>query len=601
MHWIVRWTLLVCVFVMPARSQQLLKNRSFEEHDPVHLDQPRYWTPSASKYTPLQLTGEHYHGAASALLLGDSREHQWRQEILSPQIQAFTLSAFVKADDVSLADKADYAFVYGHLLYKNQPYSSATHFYIKIPAGTYDWKRFTVSVTANLDAPIEKILISIAGRSSRGKIFVDQVSVTPSEELAPESLLKRKVDDLSQHLARIGNVDATVVASQNHLAKASALLAKTPIDLAGATEQWITAAQALSHDAWVAMFPDAMSTKIVEARMLYHGIANTAEGCDHYVGILEKTGCNGVYHSLGSWMSVIYHSKLVPVSAGWETFDALKYSIDQSHRRGIKAFGYVAALYGTTTPAADAILLQKHPNWFAHGPDANMPVFPDPANPEVADFLVRLFTELAETYDLDAIGLDAIRYPTETALNYDENNRQQILQRYGIDIREGNVSGDPAKWAKIREYRAEKVTGIIRRVRDAVKKVRPSTSVIACLLSDPIEARECGQDWAVSAAMLDYGSPMNYDEVSADSSVLKQQLEIFRANRALYFPAIGGMPEVHQSWTLSTWAQRVALQRKIGADGIIIYRMGGFDPAVSAFFGNGPFHGKCTFPKPVQK
>jgi hypothetical protein len=61
------------------------------------------------------------------------------------------------------------------------------------------------------------------------------------------------------------------------------------------------------------------------------------------------------------------------------------------------------------------------------------------------------------------------------------------------------------------------------------------------------------------------------------------------------------MPELHQAWPISKWAERVALQRKIGCDGIIIYRMGGFDPAVAAFFGKGPFHGTVKFPEPPKK
>ena len=61
------------------------------------------------------------------------------------------------------------------------------------------------------------------------------------------------------------------------------------------------------------------------------------------------------------------------------------------------------------------------------------------------------------------------------------------------------------------------------------------------------------------------------------------------------------MPEVHQSWTISTWAERVAMQRKVGCDGMIIYRIGDLDPAVAAFFGKGPYYTHSEFPKPLVK
>ena len=73
-----------------------------------------------------------------------------------------------------------------------------------------------------------------------------------------------------------------------------------------------------------------------------------------------------------------------------------------------------------------------------------------------------------------------------------------------------------------------------------------------------------------------------------------------RRNKSVYIPAIGGMPKVHRSWTLSEWARRVALQRKLGGDGIIIYRIAEFDTAVAAFFGKGPFYGKARFPDPIK-
>ena len=70
----------------------------------------------------------------------------------------------------------------------------------------------------------------------------------------------------------------------------------------------------------------------------------------------------GVFHSLGSWMSVIYHSDMLPIEPGWEKFDALKYSIEEAKRRGIKSFAYIAALYGTNSRAskeANSVLKPK--------------------------------------------------------------------------------------------------------------------------------------------------------------------------------------------------------------------------------------------------
>ena len=144
-----------------------------------------------------------------------------------------------------------------------------------------------------------------------------------------------------------------------------------------------------------------------------------------------------------------------------------------------------------------------------------MPTFPDPANPEVVEFMTRVYAELAQRYDMDGIGLDYIRYPTESALNYDANNQQRVQDKYGFDILTGeDMWKDPEKWEKLREYRAANTRNVIEHVRAAVKAVKPNMPLIGCLLSDPDEAREYGQWWAKSSTLLDYASPMNYDDVS---------------------------------------------------------------------------------------
>jgi uncharacterized lipoprotein YddW (UPF0748 family) len=585
-----------------AQAENLLQNGSFEQRD-ANRQFPAFWTETHHESTPLQFTGEHHHGATSGVMIGDGKSHLWRQNVAAPKEKAFTLSAFVKASGMTLAQRDDYAFLYGHILYKNQPYESATHFYVSIPPGSYDWKKISVTGGSRPDLEVDSIQISVTCRFSSGKVMVDEVSLSPNEELSPETCLLNKIEDLQSQLKRIGPVDDSVTKASAALDSAKSLLTVKK-DLAAAKEQWIVAARAVSPAAWAKMYPEAMTDKKVEAQMLYHGIAQTEEDTDKYLDLVKSMGCNGVYHSLGSWMTAIYPSEFIPTEPGWDKRDALKYAVAAAKKRGIKTFGYIAAAYGTSEPpTGPESLFTKHPDWFAKGPDASMPRFPDPANLEYIDYLVKVYVELATKYEMDGIGLDYIRYPTETALNYDENNRKQIQQKYGFDILEGgmDVSRDPVKWSKIREYRGEKVREAIRRIHDAVKAAKPSITIMACLISEPELAPEYGQNWSVSSKWIDYASPMNYDDRSADYKMLSAQKAAFEKNHARFIPALGGMPETHEQWTISKWAERVALNRKIGCDGLIIYRMGGLDPAVAAFFGNGPFHGDTEFPAAPTK
>ncbi|MDC0935678.1 family 10 glycosylhydrolase [Pirellulales bacterium] len=587
-----------------ASADNLLLNPGFEQRVSSESSTPAHWTAGTGPARPLQLSSVHFEGKSSAMLVDDGQEHMWRQDVVAPKDRRWVLSARVKAYGVAFG-KGDYMRLYGHIIYKDQPYSTATHFYASAKPGSYDWSVLAVDGAARTDLTVDRIHVSVLGKFDQGRIFVDDVRLTQHQEQpSAAAQLANKIQDLQKQLHRVGPIDDTVDQAQAELSAALMALEDNPPAVEQATDHWQAAARATSHSVWAAMYPGAMSDDPVEAQMIYHGLGQDKAGCDRYLDKLELAGANGMYLSFGSWINVVYHSDILPVEPGWEKFDALTYFIDAAHRRGMKVFGYLAPFYGTHSitklPGSIAI---DHPEWLAKGPDSNMPTFPDPANPEVVDFMDRVYRELAARYELDGIGLDYIRYPTGECLNFDENNRRQILEQCGVDIlQHENVMGDAEAWSKVQEFRAQNIGKVVRRVAATVRDARPGITVMACLISQRQWAREdFGQDWAVSSQFIDYASPMNYDDLSLDLDMLKDQKSTFAKTGAVWIPAIGGMPPVHQSWTISEWAKRVAVQRKLQPGGIIIYRIGDLDPAVAAFFGKGPFFSQAAFPPPPRR
>jgi len=596
-------TWMVCAATLPALAQNLVLNGDFESPSADGQALPPHWTQTHRDFGPLLASPRKFSGERAGMMLGDGEARMWRQHVAAPASRSWLLSAMVRRENVVYADGADYCRLYAHVFYKDKPASAATHFWIDVPAGSDDWNRLAIHGAALSDAPIDYIAVSVLGKFSDGRVYVDDVSLTADMSLSDTALLRGKVDDLRTNLDRIGAVDDSVVVSRASLDRAVELLEQAEPDVAKATRAWHAAARAVSHDAWAAMFPDAMSDAPVEAQMLYHGMGRTAAETDAYLDKIELAGCNGVYLSFGSWMHVTYHSDLLPTSPGWEDFDALTYFIEQAHARGIKVFGYFAPFYGTSSPQVmPGSIYAEHPEWFARGPDANMPTFPDPASPHVLAFMLEVYRELATRYDLDGIGLDYIRYPTPASLNFDDHNLAQLRERFGVDVAgKADWPRDPQIAGKVRQYRSENVGRIIEQVTRTVRDASPGTAIMACLISEPDVARDgYGQNWAESSKWIDYASPMNYDDHSIDAALLDEQRAACDRTGAVWIPAIGGMPEVHRQWTLSTWAHRVAVQRRHRADGIIIYRIGDLDEAVAAFFGNGPFYHDATFPPAVR-
>ena len=118
-------------FLSSARAVDLLKNGSFEERDPNNRAYPRYWDQHNQGTSPLQFVGEHRDGATAGMMVGDGKEYMWRQNVIAPKERGYTLSGFVKAQNVAFK-KGDYAYLYGHIIYKGKPYETATHFLVKI-------------------------------------------------------------------------------------------------------------------------------------------------------------------------------------------------------------------------------------------------------------------------------------------------------------------------------------------------------------------------------------------------------------------------------------------------------------------------------------
>jgi hypothetical protein len=116
------------------------------------------------------------------------------------------------------------------------------------------------------------------------------------------------------------------------------------------------------------------------------------------------------------------------------------------------------------------------------------------------------------------------------------------------------------------------------------------------VVSDPDYARASfGQDWAAFAQYLDFVVTMNYGWVGQDEGLTRRQAASLKG-KALFFPAIGGMPEQHEQFTPDDWIAMVALARSAGAEGIAIYAIGYLKPETCSVLAAGPFKTPAAIP-----
>ena len=89
-------------------------------------------------------------------------------------------------------------------------------------------------------------------------------------------------------------------------------------------------------------------------------------------------------------------------------YDALKFAIDECHRRGMELHAWVVAIPVGKWNAAGCVRLRKrHPGLVRKIGDEG---YMDPEKPQTAEYLADLCAEITGNYDIDGIHLDYIRY-----------------------------------------------------------------------------------------------------------------------------------------------------------------------------------------------
>ena len=161
-----------------------------------------------------------------------------------------------------------------------------------------------------------------------------------------------------------------------------------------------------------------------------------------------KAGINTVLIQTRIRGTVIYPSAYEPWDGCLSGFpgtspgyDALKFAIDECHKRGMELHAWVVTLpMGKWNKLGCRKLHAKYPGLIKKiGPDGYM----DPENPRTATYLADICEEITRNYDVDGIHLDYIRYPETWKMRVSASRGRQ------------------------------NITSIVRNIHDKVKRLKP--------------------------------------------------------------------------------------------------------------------------------
>jgi len=275
----------------------------------------------------------------------------------------------------------------------------------------------------------------------------------------------------------------------------------------------------------------------------FHPGFKSPEQCDRLIGNLVSSGTHAMFVQVRKRGDAYFRNRLEPFSEDEEVpagFDPLAYLLQRAHEHGIELHAWLSVLpvwrAEDPPPAHPGHLFHRHgaaqtgaANWFScdEKGESRSPAgyFLDPGHPKVSSYLVDLVTDLVRQYPVDGIHLDHIRYPSQNndpkdgfGVGYNGVSVQRFNQQHD---RAGLPGRQDQLWST---WRQEQVTGLVRRLRGAIKRVDPNICLSAALIAWDQAPRnemqwdqstaQCKvfQNWPfwMREGLIDMPMPMNY-------------------------------------------------------------------------------------------
>ena len=293
-----------------------------------------------------------------------------------------------------------------------------------------------------------------------------------------------------------------------------------------------------------------------------------------------------------------------------DAFDPLALTLSLAHAQGLRVHAWMnIALVSSAAelPASRAHIVYRHPEWLmvprALARDMALldprsqlyldkltrwtraqngeveGLYASPVQEQAAEATVAVVADIVARYAVDGVHLDYVRYPNEE-FDYSrgalEAFRADVLESLAPTARrqqERTVGADLVGWTEAypdrwREFRRQRLTMLVTRLRQSVKARRPDVVFSAAVAPDAKEANARRlQDWAtwLERELLDVVCPMAY---ATDSATFSAQVASAR-QAAGSRPVWAGIGAYRLS--SSETIENIRIARQLGASGIVLF------------------------------
>ncbi|MFP6903663.1 MAG: family 10 glycosylhydrolase [Verrucomicrobiota bacterium] len=199
-----------------------------------------------------------------------------------------------------------------------------------------------------------------------------------------------------------------------------------------------------------------------------------------------------------------------------------------------------------------------------------------PSHPENIRFEINALKEVANTYDIDGIHLDYIRYKDRDG-DYSSAARKAFERYLGIKVANWPADACPGgkRAGQFEQFRAREISRFVSQVHREIKAIKPQLKISAAVFGsypDCISSR--GQDWAawLREGTVDFVTPMNYTVNPYQfEGWVRNQLQLPQA-RGRIFPGIGLVANESELGPDQLFEQ-IEVTRRLGAPGYALFKL----------------------------
>lgn len=260
----------------------------------------------------------------------------------------------------------------------------------------------------------------------------------------------------------------------------------------------------------------------------------------------KLAGINNIFMVVYNNARTIYPSTVmqnligIPIIERYAGRDPLQEMIDEGHAAGIKVHAWFEYGFSSSYSAKGGAIIAAKPSWAAKDINGSLVVkngfdWLNAFNPEVQNYMIDLFKEVTSKYNVDGVQGDDRLPAVPSTSGYDAYTTNLYFTENGVPPPTNYKDGGWINW------RAKKLNGFLKRLRNEVKAIKPDIQFTMSPSPYPFSLNEYLQDWPtwVDSAWIDAVLPQCYRyDIAAYNATLVQQKGYYRNSAVAFYPGV---------------------------------------------------------------